>query len=393
MNKFNSLISNKLIVLIFLITHIITSTLAQDNIFPTYFDTKAKYAYLVDYNSGEALFDKNGNVPMSPSSMTKMMTTYIIFDQLKKGLLKLSDRFTISEKAAAKGGSKMFIKTKQKVSVDNLLKGAIVLSGNDACIALAEGLYGSESVFVDKMNSEAKRLRLNGTVFKNSTGWPDDGHLMTAKDLSVLASELIKKFPEYYYYHAIKEYSFNKIKQSNRNMLIGFAGVDGIKTGKTDIGGYGIVVSAERNGRRLIGIVNGLASEKERNKEGERLLNYGFNNFKNITLFRNEKKVTKSEVAYGNTDQVSLNVNDKVIITLPNEYNQINDLLLMTELKEPLKAPLRKGDTVGTLNIMTSKEKLLIKKVDLIAGEDVEKPWIVKRMFQSIKYFCKRMLN
>ena len=387
MFKFSSAISNKYLISILFVIHTIISALAQDNIFPTYFDTKAKYAYLVDYNSGEVLFDKNGNIQMTPSSMTKMMTTYIVFDQLKKGALQLSDKLTISKNAAKKGGSKMFIKTNQKISIDELLKGAIVLSGNDACIALAEGLSGSESAFVERMNAEAKKLGLNNTIFKNSTGWSDEGHVMTARDLSVLSSKLISEFPEYYYYHAIKEYSFNKIKQSNRNMLIGFAGIDGIKTGKTDIGGYGIVASAERNGRRLISVVNGLTSEKERNEEATKLLDYGFKNFKNIILFQDNKEVTKGRVIYGDMDEIPLNVKESIVITVPYGYDQIKDLLLMAELKEPLEAPLKRGDAVGMLKIMTNKEKLLIKKVDLVVGKDVKKSWIIKRIFQSIKYF------
>ena len=387
MFKFSSAISNKYLISILFVIHTIISALAQDNIFPTYFDTKAKYAYLVDYNSGEVLFDKNGNIQMTPSSMTKMMTTYIVFDQLKKGALQLSDKLTISKNAAKKGGSKMFIKTNQKISIDELLKGAIVLSGNDACIALAEGLSGSESAFVERMNAEAKKLGLNNTIFKNSTGWSDEGHVMTARDLSVLSSKLISEFPEYYYYHAIKEYSFNKIKQSNRNMLIGFAGIDGIKTGKTDIGGYGIVASAERNGRRLISVVNGLTSEKERNEETTKLLDYGFKNFKNIILFQDNKEVTKGRVIYGDMDEIPLNVKESIVITVPYGYDQIKDLLLIAELKELLEAPLKRGDAVGMLKIMTNKEKLLIKKVDLVVGKDVKKSWIIKRIFQSIKYF------
>ena len=344
MLKFNLITNSRFIILVLLIIHIITSALAQDNIFPTYFDVKAKHAYLVDYDSGAVLFEK-------------------------------------------KGGSKMFIKAYQKVSIDELLKGAIVLSGNDACIALAEGLYSSESAFVKRMNSEAKKLGLYGTTFKNSTGWPDEGHLMTARDLSVLALELIRKFPEYYHYHAIKKYSFNKIKQENRNKLIGTAGIDGIKTGKTDIGGYGIVMSAQRNGRRLISVVNGLTSEEERNEEAARLLNYGFKNFKNITLFQNNKEITKVDVIYGDIDKIPLKVKDKIIITIPYEYNEIKDLFLITDFTKPFKGPLKKGDVIGILKIMTNKEKLLIKKVDLIVGEDVEKSWLLKRMYQSVKYF------
>jgi len=383
----------KIFITFFFITHTITFALAQDNIFSTNFNTSAEYAYLLDYESGEVLYDKKGNVPMAPSSMTKIMTSYIAFKKLQDGTLKLSDKFLISRNASKKGGSKMFVKSGQRVSVNELLKGIIVLSGNDASIALAESLHGSEEEFANEMNIFAHNLGLKDTVFKNSTGWPDEGHLMSARDLAVLATRLVKDFPEYYHYHSIKQYSFNKVRQNNRNTLIGLYGVDGIKTGKTDIAGHGIVISAKKNGRRLIAVINGLKSEKERELEAKKILDFGFSNFKNLTLFKGQKEVVEADVIYGNLNQISLNVQSEIVITVPLEYDRMKNLLFLTKFKEPLEAPIKKGDVVGKLKIMDNKERILIKEVDLIASTDVEKSGVIKRVFQGIKYFFKKLIS
>ena len=389
---FNS-IMYRIFITFFFITHTITFALAQDNIFLTNYNTSAEYAYLLDYESGEVLYDKNGNIPMAPSSMTKIMTSYIAFKKLQDGTLKLSDKFIISHTASKKGGSKMFLKSGQRVSTDELLKGIIVLSGNDASIALAESLHGSEEKFVNEMNIFAHKLGLKDTVFKNSTGWPDEGHLMSARDLAVLASRLVKDFPEYYHYHSIKQYSFNKVRQNNRNTLIGLYGVDGIKTGRTDVAGHGIVISAKKNGRRLIAVINGLKSEKERASEAKKMLDFGFSNFKNLTLFKGQKEVVEANVIYGNLNQISLNVEGEIIITVPLEYDRMKNLLFLTKFKEPLEAPIKKGDVVGKLKIMNNKERILIKEVDLIASTNVEKSGIIKKVFQSIKYFFKTLIS
>ena len=389
---FNS-IMYRIFITFFFITHTITFALAQDNIFLTNYNTSAEYAYLLDYESGEVLYDKSGNIPMAPSSMTKMMTSYIAFKKLQDGILKLSDKFIISRNASKKGGSKMFLKSGQRVSVDELLKGVIVLSGNDASIALAESLHGSEEEFANEMNIFAHKLGLKDTVFKNSTGWPDEGHLMSARDLAILATRLVKDFPEYYHYHSIRQYSFNKVRQNNRNTLIGLYGVDGIKTGKTDIAGHGIVISAKKNGRRLIAVINGLKSEKEREYEAKKILDFGFLNFKNLTLFNGQKEVVEADVIYGNLNQISLNVQGEIVITVPLEYDRMKNLLFLTKFKEPLEAPIKKGDVVGKLKIMDNKERILIKEVDLIASTDVEKSGVIKRVFQGIKYFFKKLIS
>ena len=389
---FNSIAYRILIIFVF-ITQAINFSFAQDNIFSNNFSTTAKYAYLIDFESGEVLYDKDGNIPMPPSSMTKIMTSYIVFQNLQKGDLKLSDKFIISDKAAKKGGSKMFLKSGQRVSVDELLKGVIVLSGNDASIALAEALHGSEESFANKMNICAQKLGLTNSVFKNSTGWPDEGHLMSVRDLAILTIKLLKDFPQYYRYHSIKQYSFNKVRQNNRNTLIGLYGVDGVKTGKTDIGGHGIVISAKKDGRRLIAIINGLGSEKEREKEARNLLKFGFSNFKNLTLFKGHKEVVEASVIYGNLNQMSLNVKGEVVITVPKNYEKMKDLLFLTEFKEPIKAPIKKDGVIGKLKIMDNRNNVLIKEVDLVASIDIAEAGFFKRTFQGIKYFFKNLVN
>ena len=389
---FNSIAYRILIIFVF-VTQAIIFSFAQDNIFSNNFSTSAKYAYLVDFESGEVLYDKDGNIAMPPSSMTKIMTSYIVFQNLQNGDLKLSDKFTISREAAKKGGSSMFLKSGQKVSVDELLKGVIVLSGNDASIALAEALHGSEESFANKMNIYANKLGLTNSVFKNSTGWPDEGHLMSARDLAILTIKLLKDFPQYYHYHSIKQYSFNKVRQNNRNTLIGLYGVDGVKTGRTDIGGHGIVISAKKNGRRLIAVINGLGSEKEREKEARNLLKFGFSNFKNLTLFKGHKEVVEASVIYGNLNQMPLSVKGEIVITVPQNYEKMKDLLFLTEFKEPIKAPIKKDEVIGKLKIMDNRNNVLIKEVDLVASIDIAEAGFFKKTFQGIKYFFKNLFS
>ena len=368
-------------------------SIAEDTYSIENFYSGAQYVYLVDYTSGQILYEKNGHLPMVPSSMTKIMTVYMVLERIKEGSLKLSDKFVISNNAAKKPGSTMFLKPGQRVSIDELLKGTIALSGNDAAIALAESINGSEERFVYHMNILANHLGLKNTVFKNSTGWPDQGHCMTARDLSVLATKLISHYPEYINYSSIKEYSFNKIKQKNKNTLIGSYGVDGVKTGKTDAGGYGIVISAQKNNRRLIAVINGLKSAKDRELEAKKILDFGFLDFKNVTFFQADKEVYKTDVMYGDLDQVSLHVRDNVTVTIPIEYKETNDLSFLTQLTKVLKAPIKRGDVLGQLKIMDNRRNILIKEVDLVANSEVKKSGMIKRFFQIIKYFLKRLIS
>ncbi|MBN9543690.1 MAG: D-alanyl-D-alanine carboxypeptidase, partial [Alphaproteobacteria bacterium] len=224
-------------------------------------ETKAPHAILVDYDTDTVIFEKEADVPTVPSSMSKLMTVYVIFDKLKKGELKLNERFLVSENAWRKQGSKMFLHVGSSVTLEDLIKGIIIQSGNDACITAAEGIAGTEEEFVNILNEKAKELGLTNSHFVNSTGWPDDNHKMSMRDLSILSKHLINDFPEYYSYFAEREFVYNNIKQQNRNLSLNrFNGVDGLKTGHTDAGGYGIAMSAQQKNRRLIVVVNGLSS-------------------------------------------------------------------------------------------------------------------------------------
>jgi len=346
------------------------------------FNTKAKYAALLDYDTGEVLYQKNADEKMVPSSMTKVMTAYIVFERLKSGILNLDDEFTVSEKAWKKGGSKMFLRHTERVTVEELLNGIIVQSGNDACITVAEGISSSEESFAELMNETAKRIGLTNSNFVNSTGWPDDGHYMSAKDLAVLARRIIKDFPEYYHYFAKAEYKYSNIKQANRNsLLFRDIGVDGLKTGHTDDGGYGIVISGEKDGRRVLAVVNGLDSEFNRTDEAERLLNYGFRNFTKKTLFKKGQVVDNAQVWQGKTDEVSLSVQNDIELLIPKLSS--NDIQVGIEYEGPVASPIKKGDKIGSLFIQIPNMER--KRYPLVASDDVKQAGSFNRFITNIK--------
>ena len=251
------------------------------------FETKANYAYLIDYDTRSVLFEKDAFVHMAPSSMSKMMTAYIAFEELKAGHIKFDDIINTSEKAWRMGGTRMFIPLKAQVSFEDLLKGLVIQSGNDAAVAIAENIGGNEEEFADRMNNTAKKLGMNDTHFTNATGWPEDNNYSCAHDLAILAIRTIQDFPEYYHFYAQTEYTFNKIKQGNRNgLLYRNMGADGLKTGHADEAGYGLTASVKKGDRRLIAVVNGLKSNKERTIETESLVNYGLANFTNLNILK-----------------------------------------------------------------------------------------------------------
>lgn len=274
-------------------------------------ETKAKNAVLMDFDTGEFFFEKNADVPMPPASMSKLMTAYLIFERLKNGQLSPDDVFVVSENAWRKGGAKtgsstMFLKVNQQVKVKDLLRGIIVQSGNDACIVAAENIAGSEADFADLANQKAKELGLTNSHFANATGWPNPKHKMSAKDLATLAYRIIRDFPEYYGIYSEQSFTFNKITQENRNpLLFKMPGVaDGIKTGHTSVSGYGLTGSAKKNGRRLIMVVNGLKTMKERGEESVRLINWGFREFDNYAVLKKDVKVVSVPVWLGDVKAV-----------------------------------------------------------------------------------------
>lgn len=348
------------------------------------FETKANHAILVDAETSVVLFEKDADTPMVPSSMSKLMTVYMALERLKKGTLSPDDSFTVSEKAWRKQGSKMFVHVGDKVAVKDLLQGIIVQSGNDACIVLAEGLMGSEEAFAEAMNEKAKELGLKGSSFKNATGWPDEGHLMTARDLSIVAHHLIYDFPEHYPLFSEKDFTYNNIRQENRNMLIGRGiGSDGLKTGHTESAGYGITASAKQNGRRLILVVNGLKGTIERANEAERLLQYGFLNFDNLSLFKKDVVIEQVPVFAGESATVPLTIKEDIVYTLPK--GAMDKVKATLVYNAPVPAPVKKGDHIADL-IVTSPD-MGQKTYPLVAASDVGKISYFGRLIVNAKYY------
>lgn len=347
------------------------------------FETKAKQAILVDLGSDTVLFEKNADEKMPTSSMSKVMTAYMVFEALKEGRLKVSDEFTISEKAWRKGGSKMFVKVDTKVKVEDLLRGTIIQSGNDASIALAEGLAGTEEIFAQQMTQRAQDMGMKQSHFMNATGWPEEGHYSTPRDLALLASLIIERFPEYYHYYSEKSFKYNGIEQKNRNILLGrTVGVDGMKTGHTEAAGYGIIASAERDGRRLVVVVNGLSSSKERANEAEKLLEYGFRDFERHSLLKAGEVVTEAEVWLGKQEKVDAIVTEDVALTIHRLNKDKLDVKAVLEL--PVPAPIIKGQEIGKL-VISEPNNAPTLTVPLVAGQDIQEAGLFTRMFVAVK--------
>jgi len=296
------------------------------------------------------------------------MTIYMVFERLRDGRLSLEDKLPVSTKAWRKGGSKMFVKEGDRVSIEDLIRGVVVQSGNDACIVIAEGLAGSEEIFAEEMTERGRELGLENTVFKNATGWPDLGHTMTARDLAILTKRTVQDFPEYFHYYAEKNFTYNGIHQSNRNpLLYKNLGADGLKTGHTELGKFGLVVSAERKGRRLILVLNGLPNVRTRSKESERLLEWGFREFNNYKLFSAGETVTQASVWLGDVDQMPLVVENDLVITIPKKSRRKMQVSALFE--EPVPTPIRVGQQIALLQVSAPGFETL--EVPLVAGEGV----------------------
>ncbi len=332
-------------------------------------DTAAKWALILDFNTGATLLDKDGDMQMAPSSMTKLMTAYLVYGMLKSGRLQLDQELPVSEKAWRMQGSKMFVPYPGSVKVEDLIRGMIVQSGNDACIVLAEGIAGSEDQFVDLMNQKAKELGLTNTSYRNCTGWPDPGQLMTCRDIATLARHLINDFPEYYHYDAEKSFKYNNIDQQNRNPLVQAGLADGLKTGHTEAGGFGLVASAQRNGRRVIVVLNGMTSMKQRREESERLLEWAFSQWENVTLFTAADTVENAKVWLGTRSTVPLVGGRDLVITMPRQWRNSARIAIIYD--SPIPAPIKSGDVVGKLSV--SGQGVPTMDVPLLAGADVDK--------------------
>lgn len=348
-------------------------------------ETKAKQAYMFCPQTGTVLLDHNGDEMSPPSSMTKIMTAYMVFERLKSGELNLDDEFPVSKLAWRKGGSKMFVEVGSHVSIDDLLRGIIVHSGNDACIVVAEGLAGNEGVFAADMTQKAKELGATNTTFKNSTGWPDPMHMSTVKDLAIISQRLMDEFPDLYKtYFSLPEFTYNGIRQENRNPLLRRnMGVDGLKTGSTDAGGYGIVVSGVQNGQRLILVVNGLKTASERAVEAEQLLTWGFRNYVTPCFFKKGEEVVKTNVWIGNKPQVSLVADRDVYVTM--NRNEAKDMVVQAIYDEPIDVS-RIGQIVGKIVIQLPNRDPI--EVPLRAEGDVQSAGFFTRIKSALYYLA-----
>lgn len=342
-------------------------------------DTPASHVLLIDYDTGTVLADKASDKRMYPSSMAKMMTLYLVFEKLKQGTLELNSQFTVSEKAWRMQGSKMFVPINGQVSLEDLIQGIAIQSGNDACIVVAEGIAGSEASFANQMNEKAKQLGMTDSHFVNASGWPDPAIVTTPHDLAVLATALIRDFPEYYHYFSEKEFSYNGIRQYNRNLLLSSAimHIDGLKTGHTEAAGYGITLSAKEptGNHRLVLVINGLDSSQARAQEGEHLLNWGFHNFDDLRLFKAGQTVTSAKVWMGKSDEVALTTASDMLATIPKIGR--DKIKITASYNGPLAAPLAQGQQVGTLT------------VTLANGSKVETPLVVAAPVEKLGFFAR----
>jgi serine-type D-Ala-D-Ala carboxypeptidase (penicillin-binding protein 5/6) len=355
------------------------------------FKINATTAILQDYSSGEILYEKEADQSIYPASMTKIMTSIIAFDLLKKGDLNLADKFMISEKAwrlSTSGYSSMFIMVGDEVSVENLLKGIIVASGNDACIALAEGIAGSEEEFAILMTIKAKEIGMVNTNFANSSGINHPDNNSTVRDIMIMSNYLIKNFPEYYKYFSEKEFTWDRtggepISQGNRNpLLYKNIGADGIKTGYLAVEKYSLASSIFKNNRRLIAVGSGFNTKKDRSLQSKKLLIWGLTNFDLIEVVKKDEKIDELEVWLGKKDKVSVYVKENIYKTVPRTRKKY--LKAIIEYQGPILAPIKKDEVVGKLTLMYKNET--IKEVDLLSLENVKKKNIISSLITSINY-------
>jgi serine-type D-Ala-D-Ala carboxypeptidase (penicillin-binding protein 5/6) len=351
------------------------STPASSPIGPV--DTLARQAILVDADTGAVLLEKNPDERMPPSSMSKLMTMYVVFEMLRAGRLRMDQALPVSERAWRMGGSKMFVELNSQVRVEDLVRGVIVQSGNDACIVLAEAISGSEQQFAELMNETARRIGLRASVFRNSTGWPDPEQRMTARDLTILARRIINDHPEFYRFYSERSFRFNNITQENRNpTLARVAGADGLKTGHTEEAGFGLTASARRGERRLILVINGLPSMRARAEESERMLEWGFREFDNVVLFRAADTVEEVPVWLGERPTVPLVGGRDIVLTLPRAWRQ--GLNVRVRYEAPVPAPVLRGAELGRLEV--SGPGVPQMSVPLIAGADVGRLGLIPRI-------------
>lgn len=350
--------------------------------------TVAHYACMIDAQTGAVILAKDAEKPMAPSSMAKMMTVYLLFEDLASGKLKMDTRFKVSERAYAitRGthSSTMFLEMTDNPTVEELVQGIIVDSGNDASVVVAEGLAGSEDAFADRMTKKAREIGLTGSVFKNSSGWPAEGQMVTARDLAVLAMRTIRDFPQYYHYYAQREFAFNGKTQPNRNVeLKNVPGVDGLKTGHTEEGGFGQTTSAIRDGRRLILVLNGMSAMAERTQETARLVEWGFRESSNTTILKAGDAVAEAPVWLGMQDKVPLVIPHPVIVTTMVGQNAAPRVV--ARFDGPIPAPISKGAPIGTAVVSMPDGRVI--EYPLQAGADVERAGVFSRISTLVRHY------
>lgn len=351
-------------------------------------ETQARNAILMDYDTGQYLYVKDHEKMVPPASMSKLMTVNMIFEKLKDGSLSLDDTFTVSERAwklggAASGGSTMFLKIGEKVRVEDILKGILIQSGNDACIVAAENLAGSEDDFAEMMNKRAGELGLSNSSFANSTGLPHPDQKMSVEDLAKLSRHIIKEFPEFYHIFSEKYYTHNNITQGNRNpLLYSMPNADGLKTGHTEEAGFCLTASAKKGERRLIEVMTGMNSNKERSEEAERLMEWGFREFNNYNLLNKGQAIAELPVVFGSEKQIRLVVPETVKRTL--KKSQEPKIKMTAVYDKPVKAPVAAGDKLGEVRIELDGQEM--ENVPLVADRNVEKLGFFGRIGQNLKY-------
>lgn len=344
------------------------------------FDTNATAAWVYDVNTGTVLLEKNAETPIPPASMSKLMTLNMVFEALESGRLKLDDTLPVSTKAWQMGGSKMFVEPRDTPTVDQLIKGIIVLSGNDACVVVAEGLGGTEEAFARQMTERGRQLGLEHSTFRNSTGWPDPEHRMSAEDLGILAVHLIEEFPQYYENFGLTEFRYMDRVPSNRfnrNPLLRLGiGADGLKTGHTQEAGYGLVGSAVQNGRRVIFVISGLQSETARAEEAERIVNWAFRQFTMETLVPANETVVEAPVWLGTQSRIGLTTKDGVNVLIPAGAR--DQVKVEAVFQSPIPAPIAKGDQIGQLVVTMPGAKDAV--TPLLASDDIPEAGFAGRM-------------
>ena len=368
--------------LILLFSTFLTSAIAAPSLIPTPPRVNAKAYLLIDHDSGHILAEKNADKQIEPASLTKLMTAYVVLFEIERGGIAIDDEVKISKKAWRMRGSRMFIRVNSLVSVEELLKGLIIQSGNDASVALAEHVAGSESAFVELMNQHAERLNMTATHFNNSTGWPDKEHYTTARDLAKLSQAIIADFPKHYSAYKEKEYTYNNIRQYNRNRLLWLdERVDGLKTGHTEAAGYCLISSAKNNNMRLISVVTGTNKDDARIAASRKLLNYGFRFFETNLLHEANTEITNMRVWKGEEQKLSLGVAENIYVTIPKGlHKKVKNNL---KVEAMIEAPVTEGQSYGQLNIMLGDKNLATR--ELVALSNINEGGIWQKLIDNIQ--------